>query len=239
MKVNCSNINLLLVNVYFPFECSDNIDEYLECIGALTSIIDDATSSHICIVGDFNADIRKRQFGQHVLHLCRDRNLVLADTDILPVDSFTYMSAAHNTTSWLDHVLCTYSMRSLITNINVLYGTVLFDHIPMQIELDVECKSMNNTCNMRIESNAVNWAKATHIEIQQYSEKCDLLAQRLIMSTDLLSCRDAHCKRHALDINNMYNEICGVYNQAAGHTLHSVQGGLMVWTLSCLDGMIT
>ena len=49
----------------------------------------------------------------HLLQLCSDHSLCLADKLFLPTDSFTFISSSHNSTSWLDHILTTASGFSL------------------------------------------------------------------------------------------------------------------------------
>ena len=62
-------------------------------------------STCIFIVGDFNADISKTSVFGNILHdFCNDFSFSIADKDYLPAETYTYVSLARGTTSWLDHV---------------------------------------------------------------------------------------------------------------------------------------
>ena len=54
----------------------------------------------------------------------------------LSCESFTYISSNIScSTSWLDHILS--SNGNLIQNIDILYGTTFYDHVPMMFEIVV------------------------------------------------------------------------------------------------------
>ena len=53
----------------------------------------------------------------------------MADT-ILPADSFTFVSRAHGTTSWLDHCVTTH------TGQGILYDFICSTHLPMIVTLN-------------------------------------------------------------------------------------------------------
>ncbi len=91
------------------------------------------------IVGDLNADVSDDNslFAGHLHNFCDDNDLILSSKDILPRDSFTYVSEAHHTVSWLDHCLSTADAHESIHNIEVCYNLATSDHIPICITLDV------------------------------------------------------------------------------------------------------
>ena len=47
------------LNVYLPYQCDDNIDEYLAMLGNIRTICDSFESTNIFIIGDCNANISK------------------------------------------------------------------------------------------------------------------------------------------------------------------------------------
>ena len=57
LKITTSNATILLLNVYLPYQCDDNIDEYLASLGKIQAISDSFESTNIFIIGDFNANI--------------------------------------------------------------------------------------------------------------------------------------------------------------------------------------
>ena len=56
----------------------------------------------------------------------------------LPEETYTYVSDAWGSHSWLDHLISTEDGNSVITNMSVLYGTILSDHIPVMVEIDLQ-----------------------------------------------------------------------------------------------------
>ena len=79
-------------------------------------------STCLTIIGNFNADISKKSvFGKSFLDFCNEYALSIYDKDNLPIDTYTYVSSAWGTTSWLDHVICTSDSNDCINNICVLW----------------------------------------------------------------------------------------------------------------------
>ena len=94
-------------------------------------------STCIFIVGDFNADISKTSVFGSILHdFCNDFSFSIADKDYLPAETYTYVSPAWGTTSWLDHVICTADARGCVTDMTVLYECICSDHHPLLFSID-------------------------------------------------------------------------------------------------------
>ena len=74
----------------------------------ISDIVEESPITHVCVLGDFNAGVGTL-FENELLELCGKHSLPMSDYSILGRSSgtFTYISVAHITTSWLDHVLCT------------------------------------------------------------------------------------------------------------------------------------
>ena len=57
-----------LINVYLPNECTDNTDEFNDCLAKLNVFIQSINSTCVTIVGDFNANLsRASSFGDILL----------------------------------------------------------------------------------------------------------------------------------------------------------------------------
>ena len=68
-------------------------------------IIMEQNISNVIVAGDFNADPFKGRFWKELLAFIHSMSLSVID-EVLSPDSFTYLCPAKNTSSWLDHVLC-------------------------------------------------------------------------------------------------------------------------------------
>ena len=105
-----------------PYECEDNRDVYNDYMSTIVAFCNGINSTCIFIVGDFNADISKTSVFGSILHdFCNDFSFSIADKDYLPAETYTYVSPAWGTTSWLDHVICTADARGCVTDMTVLY----------------------------------------------------------------------------------------------------------------------
>ena len=79
-------------------------------------------------------------FKNELLELCGKHSLHMSDYSILCRSSgtFTYISDAHLTTLWLDHVLCSYNINLLIDSLHVLDKLPCSDHLPMVVIFDID-----------------------------------------------------------------------------------------------------
>ena len=96
--------SLAFLNVYLPVDNSRNIDDFLYYTSKVADFIDGQASPYVAAFGDFNANISpnaKSAFGQHLLQLCQDNNLFIADQRLCPSSTFTFYSEAHGSVSWL------------------------------------------------------------------------------------------------------------------------------------------
>ena len=49
-----------------------------------------------------------------------ENDFIISDYTLLPQDTFTYISDAHNTTSWIDHFVSSFSVHQAMLNVDVL-----------------------------------------------------------------------------------------------------------------------
>ena len=82
-----------LINVYLPYECTDNTDEFNDCLAKLNVFIDSINSTCVTILGDFNANLsRASSFGDILLKFCVDNSIDIVDHATLSNDTYTYAS---------------------------------------------------------------------------------------------------------------------------------------------------
>ena len=145
-----------------------------------------------------------------LLHdFCLNSKLIVSDFQLLPHhNTFTFYSDAHNTVSWLDHVISTHSAHKLITDVNTDTGFVSSDHIPISICLllsHIECVvTKNNEPQTKI-----NWDYLPVESIKQYTSATESLLQQIPLPKSLLTCCDINCKsqQHLQMIDSFHNEI--------------------------------
>ena len=72
-------------------------------------------------MGDYNANIKSESvFGSELIEFCDLNNLCFIDK------SYTFISQAHHTTSWLDHCISTVSGESIISNVYCVLWMIIY-----------------------------------------------------------------------------------------------------------------
>ena len=80
------------------------------------------------------------KFGGHLIGFWAEENVILADVHLLNDDSFTFISHAHNSVSWLDHIIITTATGfDIISNIAIIHDFVSLYHLPIVVQLDCNC----------------------------------------------------------------------------------------------------
>ena len=143
ITVNTSDMPCYFLNVYMPYQCDDNYDLFVEYIGKISSINEESVTSNLIVLGDFNAAV-DTVFESELLEMCKSHQLVVSDYAAFGRDSgqYTYVSDAHCTTSWLDHVLCSQDLQRKLRLINVLDKLPSSDHLPLSVIIDVQVQSV-------------------------------------------------------------------------------------------------
>ena len=51
------NLQYDFISVYMPYQCDKNYDLYMQCIGKLSTLLEESCTNNIVILGDFNATL--------------------------------------------------------------------------------------------------------------------------------------------------------------------------------------
>ena len=201
MKVGCSEDSFLLVNTYMPTDYRDDesLSRYQCVLGELQSLLDNINIGKILIMGDLNADpIRKSKFWPSLKIFVEDNDLNINDLS-LPTTTFTYLNTAYNTTSWIDHVISSKSLK--IPEVSVRYDWALYDHFPILISLEHAPQSnlsfMTTRSNDDLNSN-VDWEK---LQKTEYKNCYNQMIIRDMMNVGIcLNVGCTHDHRRSLDL---------------------------------------
>jgi exonuclease III len=211
IEVRCDGNNVLFVNMYMPYDCTENEDDFVYYINKVNDIVESYVSPYVFIIGDFNANIctnNVSHFGNILKTYCTEESLVIADQRFLARDTFTFVSSAHNTCSWLDHVITTATGYNLLTCMNVIKDFVSSDHIPLCMELDFKCTKTYESAGVR-SSIKVDWSSLDADAIKAYTMKTKDALAKVSLDFDLLTCSNFHCNnpshKHAID--EMYGSV--------------------------------
>ena len=227
LKFNCNSTDFLVLNIYMPYCCDSNIDEYLFYLNKINSVIDESLTSNVYVMGDFNSDVTVNtqgriyhKFGHELAQFCKEERFVLSDAIRLDKNnSFTYYSEAHQTVSWIDHVLCTSNSDELIINIDILYDFISSDHHPIMVEI----KCTNNVNNVMEKDNGTNrckpirWGDLSSDDLEMYTQKTEYNLSSVKLDHNLLLCDNPKCTDpgHTSAITRMFDEIADALGKAS------------------------
>ena len=225
VTVKSQSASFVILCIYLPcfLNTPEREDHYLSCLGSLHSIIEDIPTTSMFIVGDWNADILRREnsFGPHLELFCDDQKLFLSSKCLLPPDSFTYVSPAWNTTSWLDHCVSTADAHTSIQDISILYEHGTYDHLPVCI--DVALSFIPATT---IGSNnflpKLDWSTLRAETVLAYTAATDDLLSHVHVPLEAVACNDPMCTdtSHRQLLDKFYNDIVTALHQASAATIH-------------------
>ena len=199
--VKNGNSSLFLLNVYMPCDLQtlDALDKYRSMLAKIKAIVSEQNYSDIIIGGDFNADPRKGRFWRELEDFTRSMSFTVLDS-FLPRDTFTYLCPAKNTTSWLDHIVCSKNLSLCKKEIRVNYDTVLYDHFPLFFEFDLDVVHETNFLNKTFSHNDeyVNWNRINESDKTNIREKLDKILRALeLIDDEVLNCKVVGCKNES------------------------------------------
>jgi Endonuclease/Exonuclease/phosphatase family len=99
----------------------------------ITALIAESEAVHTIVAGDFNCQPGSRFFG-HFLQLANECSLLTSDLNRL-TNTFTYFSDSGCNASWIDHILCSVGIDSMINSICVPLDYITSDHKPVVMSL--------------------------------------------------------------------------------------------------------
>jgi exonuclease III len=223
MKVISHDISFLLLSVYMPTEYNDDdsLENYVDMCAHLNALITDIELPHVVIVGDFNCQTGSRFFDV-LSDLMVDANLTCSDLPLLSgADNpsvFTYCSDSGANTSWIDHIVCSYEMNNIVSDVNVLHDFMCSDHRPLSFLLNhmfsaCESGAGNDSHIQRI---VHDWSRADLNITSLYSEVLFNNLSHISVPNSLHSCYMSRCNdsSHACIIDDYYRDVIMCINSA-------------------------
>ena len=184
-----------IINIYLPYESPNNIDLFEDRLVKLFLYCELLNTSNFCIIGDFNSNISNHnsKFSNILLKYCTDTNIVMSDKIILNSDSYTCVSSAWKSCSWLDHILSTHNMHTSIIDIKIDYDFIISDHHPLVIVIRQNNvpRSLFNKC---VTHKIIKWNRLNRNQILKYN--IDTKVELCILINHIYS----------FDINHNYSE---------------------------------
>ena len=219
LKLNCKTITLL--NVYLPCDDGTNMDVFQSYLTKVDSIISETPYS--CAIGDFNANTARvnHRFGNELTNFCNEENLIMSDMVLGKSDCFTFVSSAHNTVAWLDHIISTHSLHALISSVSVNHSYISSDHFPLFAKLDLgKINLLAETMAENIRDiQRISWSDVSPSDIKVYQTESRRTLSDVPLNHSLLLCDNPACTdpAHKAAITKMYNDIVAALISATSH----------------------
>ena len=218
---------LYFVNVYLPYQCPDNYDLYVEYLGKLSAIIEDYESSKVGIIGDFNAAVGTTFEGE-LLEVCTHHELIISDYEHFGRNSsqFTFVSDAHSTTSWLDHIICSFNLFTILSDLCILDKLPSSDHLPIgcnlcfDLDTCMSTPSVSDSCDVKLPTMKCQWSKASDVEIEYYRMK-SYISLDTIFIPDVVKCVNNNCssKEHQGQLDSYITSISDTLDLTSKQTI--------------------
>ncbi|XP_027883670.1 uncharacterized protein LOC114150994 [Xiphophorus couchianus] len=211
LKFTCGDKHFIVLNIYTPYECPQNEDEFLNRLSFIMSFMQDNLSTCFFIVGDLNADVTDKHstFATHLMQFCHSNALILSSKALLPNNSYTYISESWHTTSWLDHCICTADAHDSILGIRVNYDLATTDHIPFSLCVNMNCIPSVLPVDYNISTGKIAWDNLTEKDLSDYCYQTNDMFSNTYLPKGAISCRDMNCKdpQHGIELCTLYENV--------------------------------
>ncbi|KAJ2938061.1 hypothetical protein O0L34_g19384 [Tuta absoluta] len=157
------------------------------------------------VIGDPNAD-PTTSFGEELASFCSEYYYECLDITLLPANTYTFVSDAHGTVSWLDHCITTEFLKKCITDMKVDYSISWTDHRPLYVSLSIDSLTKLATVDNITENRPWAWSPRNDHEMRKYSE---------LMCLYLPYPDSARTMESTIEINKQYNIIITAMQLAA------------------------
>ena len=208
LRVFFKKSELCLINVYLPYCSRADTDEFLAYLGKLRQLCEELQCPNICFVGDFTAGATTT-FGGLLEDFCMENDFIISVYALLPQDTITYISDAHNTTSWIDHFVSSFSVHQAMFNMEALTECIISDH--RAVAVSIQCSHLPEFDDevMEPQPSRIDRPKITAQEREDYYHESKNLLDQLKLPTEVRHCQNVNStdEKHLEEIENFYAEL--------------------------------
>lgn len=227
VKILVSNRSFMVINMYMPTDCNENLPMFTQCLGEMYSLITNCNIETVFVLGDFNAHPGE-SFCDELIGFCTEQELIFADIEYLGAlsQTYTFISDSHGCKRWLDHCLVTQSASNAILDIEIIYDSFWSDHFPLKIMCDINV-IREKRCDIKVACNGIRWGERNINEINKYLDLCNSELKNLDFLNDFELCADKFCDKlhHKSLLDKMYKKIVNILSNAACNS--KVPGGII------------
>ena len=205
IRINtCDGQSFLMFSVYMPYDNHpSSFTDYLSTLGELHGLIDAHFHTGIFLVGDFNVDFDRSGPLEKLSDFMLELDMLSVDVGHRSSIMYTYERDDGLSRSWIDHIVCSQSCSSLVSDISANHsGSNLSDHSPLLFVISATCEPYTPPCSPSCSSVSpakINWSKVTSADADRF---CDMVSKHLpSFQQEVATCSIHDCSAHhkALD----------------------------------------
>ena len=140
---------------------------------------------------------------------------ILSSKVLLPADSFTHVSEAWGSVSWLDHIVSSSDFHNCIKTVSIDHDLSDADHIPVRMDISLDDIPGTSSCDEG-SYRRLCFNKLTSDGRAKYRDVSHELLSQLIVP-EAVYCTNVNCTDHyhITDTGSFYNEIMQCLIQAS------------------------
>lgn len=221
IELQMESTKFVIFNIYLPYQCKDNEDDYLSCLGCIKTFMEDIDSTNFVIIGDWNANLGNSGtniFQPFMSDFCSENQLILSSQLLLPDTTYTQVQLREGNFyhSWLDHIVSSTDFHNSIENICVHYDMSDDDHIPVSISIQVDSLPKLSKYDNDF-SGKINWDGISDQNKKLYYERTEESLSEISIPVESVGCSDMNCnnKVHRDEIEKLFNNILVSLNKSS------------------------
>lgn len=124
----------------------------------------------------------------------KDNNYILSSKVLLPTDSFSYISEAWRTTSWLDHCFSVADGHAALEDMSIEYGSATADHLPFAFTINVKDLPATVKNSSTSHPDKLYWSTLSKEDLLTHYTNTHKYFNNAHLPIEAISCKDAICK---------------------------------------------
>jgi len=195
LRVSNNNYyNLLLINVYMPFESDEFSSNAFNCqLAVVNCLIAQNPDCHCIIGGDFNVDFSRNWSHTGLLNsFCVDNNLNPVIKHSLNSVDYTYNFNMMRFNILDNFLLSGVLFDTAVQDVRVLHCVDnTSDHDPLVLDLNIDLERVAHSSKVSVDRIAWYKADANHIDV--YKRNLAEALNTIVLPTDALLCHNVLC----------------------------------------------
>ena len=187
--------SFILINSYLPVDNRNNVNEVLQTLASINSIIEDHSPCHTIWTGDLNGDFsRSTPHAECLKSYIQEKGLHNL-WDQFHVDYTCYYDYDEWSCSTIDHFIVNHSVKQKIVSAgNIVHPNNTSDHTPIYCELALNSVNEVPRNTDKPQSSKPSWSKSSIEEKEAFKAFLNVGIKDLKLSENpILSCRDVNC----------------------------------------------